>query len=292
MDKQSKDLSTEIKELKQELRRKRDNIKKYLLDTPLKSKEHALNEFLFSRWLIPYKKELAKKKRLNSSVEVTPLPIDMALSWLNQDFTDMKWPLLHVYGGTGTGKSHFCRGFIRYILLNKFAYDQYYSYSIECIDWHGYVQSVKDSFNSNSEPREIDWQADIMLIEDIDRQACTSTKGSTYSLELMLPQIKNRLEIERKPTILISYRNATELTKFLATDIAGNKHESAKQMAQDMGNLIGNTMYSGLSRGSDFRAEIRGNKQYYSKIVVSGLKNQDIADIFELSANYGMELEW
>jgi hypothetical protein len=280
-------------QLKKKLDKKRDGIKSYLKHEVKISSRYGLDKFMLNRWIAPYQKEIAKNQRIRSTTPTIPLPIHAANKWFEQDFSDMEWPLLHIYGGTGTGKSHFCRGFIRYILLNKFNYDQGFPTSVEHFDWHNHLQSVKNSFNNRSiEPKELNWQAEIMLIEDIDRQACISRDGSTFSLELYLPLLKQRLEIDRLPTVFISYRDATQLTKFLATDISGNAHNTAKQMAQDISNLVGNTLHVGQSRGGDYRAEIRGNKEYYDKIVIPELKNQKTSKILSLTANYDMKMEW
>ena len=186
--------------------------------------------------------------------------------YLSNLSTNMNLPNLHIWGKSGSGKSHLAQGLVRYIVLNKWELkdvDLKPYAPVEFVRWPTYIQAILNKFPDN-----IDWLAPLMVIEDLDERHPIPKSGSSYWLERFVDKVKPRVEQYHLPTIFVTRRSVEELTTFLATKENGKTGNSqAVKMAKEAAYLIGgNACAIGRTYADDMRASISKSPKFATEI--------------------------
>ena len=212
------------------------------------------------------------------------------LAYLADIASVMAQPVLHLWGETGTGKTHLGVGLAAYLMLNHWSTgfgpdDQYDSFAY--VDWPYFMQTQLD----DEEPMAVNWGAKILLLDDIDVEPPIPRSGDTFRLNRLHKHLKHRLEQVGQPTLILTRHSISDLERFLATNARGEvANAQAKEWATRITMLIGShTLARGRTYGSDLRREITHNPQYLQQVLNPLIDKQNIHHFFPQANSNGIE---
>jgi hypothetical protein len=127
-------------------------------------------------------------------------------------------PFLFINGGAGIGKTEvLTRGLGRFVALNMQFFPLLY------IHWPTYIYN---SFN-DKDGSEDNWDAQFLIIDDMDGWKPQQKSGSTYILQLIMNRIKQRT----MPTVIVTNRKLEDIRNFMSKDINGIINKEALAFA-------------------------------------------------------------
>ena len=162
----------------------------------------------------------------------------------------MKKPVLHLWGKTGTGKTHLATALAAYLILNHWQDSTRRIATFAYVDWGSTVQK---SLEENTPPPE-DFEADLMIFEGLDDQPPIPKSHDTFRLDQACNLLKERLEINKLSTIITTRHHPTDLLRYLTLNTQGEEIASAYESAENLVGLIaGSTLARGLTGETSFK---------------------------------------
>ena len=203
------------------------------------------------------------------------------LTYLHRIGSKMKQPVLHLWGQSGTGKTHLGLGLAAYIIQNHWTAEEEEEEeefeTFAYVDWPVYMRSQLED-----KPIAVNWEAKLLVLDDLDAERPIPRSGDPFRLNHLYTALKPRLEQARRPTIILTRHSIQELEPFLATNVRGEiANAEARDWAAHLTLLISaRTLVRGCTYGSDIRRETLANPQYLEQVLAPLIAGQNIYQFF------------
>ena len=224
-----------------DVKKEQDEVRAILKQNILDAQQHLISQHLFLKYRKGLDKFVWTSQRKKDNI------LQAVTAYLDEFQAHMQLPVLHLWGASGTGKTHLAGAVSAYLILNKWVRNGSEPGSLiriasfAYVDWGLYMQSVLEE-----NPLEIDWEADLLVFEGLDDLPPIPRSGDTFRIDRAFTLLKSRLEITKLPTIITTRHVPIDLVRYLTTNAQGEEVGHSRESSQ---NLVGLIAGATLARG-------------------------------------------